>query len=150
MRWMQGRTRTERGAIAIMVALLATALFGFAAMAVDLGNAWARKRAVQKQVDVSALSSGWLLPMNASNQSAIADKVATYLDDDNNRTTGQAVVTGSQLINGSLPDGEIFFLHADGTACTENCPQMRVVAPSSRVDFGFASVLGISHTDVQE
>src|SRR3954454_21516399 len=105
MRWVQGRTRTERGAIAIMVALLATTLFGCAALAVDLGNAWARKRTVQKQVDVSALSSGWLLPMTSANKSAIAAKVASFLDDPNNRAGGQSTVTGSQLINNSLTDG---------------------------------------------
>ena len=66
MSWLQGRTRSEKGAIAIMVALLATVLFGCAALAVDMGNAWSRKRAVQKQVDVSALAAGWMKSAPAS------------------------------------------------------------------------------------
>src|SRR5215216_3195884 len=94
------RTRSERGAIAIVVGLLATTLFGVAAMAVDLGNAWSRKREVQKQVDVSALSVGWLLPMKPSNKLAIANKVAEYFNEHANEVVGQQGVTGQQLING--------------------------------------------------
>ena len=146
---MRGRTRSEKGAIAVMVAILATVLFGCAALAVDLGNAWSRKRAVQKQVDISALSAGWLLPMTSSNKAAIATKVASYLNDTDNQATGQASVTGGQLINGSYGDGEIQFQHEDGSACAQKCPQMRVIAPPARVDFGFAGVLGMSHTDVR-
>jgi Flp pilus assembly protein TadG len=147
-RW-RGRTRSERGAIAIMVAVLATALFACAALAVDLGNAWARKRAVQKQVDVSALAAGWMLPMTVTNQSTIAAKVASYLNETNNHVTGQATVTGSQLLNGDTADGEILWQNDDGTACSDNCPQMRVVAPQAQVDFGFANVFGASHVEVQ-
>ena len=143
------RTRTERGAVAIMVALVATALFGTAALAVDLGNAWSRKREVQKQVDVSALAAGWMLPMTTTNKLAIATKVAEYLDDDDNRVAGQDAVTAAQLVNGNDADGEILFQHDDGTTCTDKCTQMRVVAPQAEVDFGFASVLGFDRTEVQ-
>jgi Flp pilus assembly protein TadG len=147
-RW-RGGSRTERGAIAIMVAVLATALFSCAALAVDLGNAWARKRAVQKQVDVSALAAGWMLPMTVANQSSIADKVATYFNDANNEVSGQTAVTGAQLLNGATADGEILWQNTDGTACSDKCLQMRVIAPEARVDFGFANVFGASHTQVQ-
>jgi Flp pilus assembly protein TadG len=143
------RTRTERGAVAIMVGLMATALFGVAALAVDLGNAWARKREVQKQVDVSALSVGWLLPMHPSNKQAIADKVAAYFNDHANDVVGQASVTGSQLINHVSSDGEITFQHEDGTTCTDNCPQMRVLGPAAKVTAGLAAVLGIDSVNVQ-
>jgi Flp pilus assembly protein TadG len=146
---LRGRTRTERGAVAIMVALLATALFGCAALAVDLGNAWARKRAVQKQVDVSALGAGWMLPETAANRSAIVGKVAEYLNDSDNRATGQATVSVTGLTNGDASDGEVYFQHDDGTACSDACTQMRVLAPRAHVDFGFASVLGFSSTEVQ-
>src|SRR4051794_37000907 len=99
-RWSE-RTKRENGAVAIMVALLSLVLFGGAAMAVDLGNAWARKREVQKQADVSALGAGWMLPMTVAKKSSIAAKVAEYLNDDDNRATGQATVTGVQLLDGN-------------------------------------------------
>src|SRR3954464_10093637 len=112
---ISSRSRTEKGAVAIMVALVSLVLFGCAALAVDLGNGWARKRAVQKQVDVSALGAGWLLPMTASNKATIAAKVAEYLNDSDNHAAGQAIVTGAQLIDGLIPDGEILFQNDDGT-----------------------------------
>ena len=146
---LRHKSRTERGVIAVMVALMATLLFACAALAVDLGNAWARKREVQKQVDVSALAAGWMLPMTSTNKTAIAVKVAEYLDDSDNHALGQATITAAQLINADAADGEIVFQNNDGTPCTESCPQMRVLAPVARVDFGLAGAIGISHADVQ-
>jgi uncharacterized membrane protein len=128
-RWHPHSLRTEKGAVAIIVALLATLMFSCAAIAVDLGSAWARKREVQKQVDIAALSVGYMLPMNSSNASAIADKVAASLNNAYNGVPGTSVVTGSQLLNGNLTDGEITFQNADFTSCSSQCPQMRVLAP---------------------
>ncbi|MGY2875441.1 hypothetical protein ACVW00_002631 [Marmoricola sp. URHA0025 HA25] len=149
MIWRRARTRTERGTVAIMVALLSVLLFGCAALAVDLGNAWARGRAVQKQVDVSALSAGWMLPMTATNKLTIAGKVAGFLSDADNRAQGQATVTGAQLVDNDLTNGEVIFQNNDGTPCSDKCTQMRVLAPQAEVDFGFASVIGIDKTHVQ-
>ena len=86
--------RGEHGAVAVFVAILATLLMAMAALSVDLGNAWARKRAVQTQVDVSALSVGHLLPQTAATTNDIADQVADYLNRDNNQVYGQADVPG--------------------------------------------------------
>jgi len=144
------RNRSEQGAVAIMVGLLATVVFGTAALAVDLGSAWSRKREVQKQVDISALSVGHMLPMTAGNRMAIAAEVAEYFSDQSNQVVGQESVNGSQLVNGSTADGEIWFQNTDFTPCTDECPQMRVLAPASRVEFGLATALGISHTMVQQ
>lgn len=142
-------TRDQAGAVAVMIALLATVFFASAAMAVDLGSAWARKRDVQKQVDISALSVGWMLPMTSSNRMAIAEKVAEYITEQANEVVGQQPATGPALVNGDVADGEIYFQHADFSPCSEDCPQMRVVAPASRVEFGLASAIGVDHTMVQ-
>ncbi|MBB6626553.1 pilus assembly protein [Nocardioides sp. KIGAM211] len=141
------RQRDDRGATAIFVAILSVVLLSCAALSVDLGNAWARKRAVQKQADISALSAGYLLPQTAANKQLIADRVALFLGD--NAVTGQAAITGSQLINGITTDGEVTFTKADGSACTTGCVRMTVLAPAARVDFGLAQVTGNDHTDVQ-
>lgn len=142
-------SRDQSGAVAIMIGLLATFFFGTAALAVDLGTAWARKREVQKQVDISALSVGHMLPMTSSNRTAIADKVADYFTNESNLVVGQTVVTGSQLLNGATGDGEVIFQNSDFTSCSDDCPQMRVIAPASRVEFGLAAAVGVSHTMVQ-
>lgn len=141
------RSRGEAGATAVLVALLSVALFSMAAIAVDLGNAWARKRAVQKQADISALSAGYRLPQTVANKVQIASEVATYLND--NLASGQAPVTGAHLIDGTASNGEVTFFDDDGQACTEDCTQMTVLAPEARVDFGFAGIMGFDHTDVQ-
>ena len=46
----------ERGATAIVVALLLVVLFGFVAIAVDLGAAWSTKKQLQNGADASALA----------------------------------------------------------------------------------------------
>ena len=158
-----GRRRDESGAAAILVALLALSLFAAAGIAVDLGNAWARGRAVQKQADVSATSAGYLLPMSTNPAkgrpaSVIADAVATYLQA--NVVTGDPTpaVTGAQLLDHDLANGEVVFrkkgydpTQVDSTSntCTDNCPSMTVVAPRARVAFGFGAVAGSSGTLVQ-
>ena len=148
MMWREARQRDEKGAIAVVVALLSIVLFVTAALAVDLGNVWSRKRDVQKQVDVAALSAGYLLPQTAANTTQIANEVAKYLQD--NSAVGQsATITGAQLLNGVLTDGEVTFQNDDGSACTSDCTRMKVVAPVAEVDFAFAGILGVDTGTVQ-
>ena len=45
----------QSGAVAVFVALMAVVLMVVAALSVDLGNAWARGRSVQKQADLAAV-----------------------------------------------------------------------------------------------
>lgn len=131
-----------------MVGLLSILLFASAAIAVDLGNLWSRKRDLQKQVDVTALSTGWLLPMTTANRGDIADEVASRFN--KNLTTGQAgAVTGSQLLNGVEADGEVTFQNADGSACVEGCVRMTVRAPEAEVAFFLGRIAGSSGAQVQ-
>ena len=56
------RRRDERGAYAVLFALLSTVLFGLAALGVDLGNLYQRKAETQSQADLAATSAAvWLL-----------------------------------------------------------------------------------------
>lgn len=144
------RRRVDDGAVAVFVAVMATLLFSLAALAVDLGNAWARKAHVQTQADVAAISGGALLPMTAENQSAIAAAVAARLASEANRVQGQQAVpvSGPQLLDADVANGELTFQAADGTTCSDDCPRMSLVAPRAVVDFGFASVLGYDETSV--
>jgi hypothetical protein len=141
------RDKGESGAMAVMVGIFVVVLFTCAAMSVDLGSAWARKRAVQRQVDVSAMSAGHLLPLTATNRFDIAAEVAHYLNE--NRIDGQGEITAAALLNGVDADGEVTFQDSHGGACVVGCTQMTVVAPQARVDFGMARVIGFSSTNVQ-
>ena len=134
------RRRGETGAVAIFIAVLSTLLLLMAALAVDLGNGWARKRTAQTQVDVSALSAGAMLPQTAANKNAIVDEVVGYLNRANNDVPGQDPVTRVQLLNGSLADGEVVF--SDGGVT------MRVIAPPARVNFTFGKLVA-DGVDVQ-
>lgn len=135
-------TRPERGATAIFVAILATLLLTMAALSVDLGNAWARKRDVQTQVDVSALSAGHLLPAKTTDEiNAVAAEVARYLNTENNQAIGQLDVNAGDLRDGSFDNGEI--------EITNEGKRLRVVAPGARVDFSFAGVIGSDAVNVQ-
>lgn len=142
------RSRDERGAVAILVTVLSVALFGVAALAVDLGHAWATKRVVQRQADVAALAAGSLLPATSGNRSAIAEAVAARLNA--NLVPGQPAATATGLTDLDPDNGEITFTRVDGTACVEDCPVMSVLPPSAHVPFGFAGIFGHSGTDVQQ
>jgi Flp pilus assembly protein TadG len=133
------RSRREEGAVAIVVAISSLLMFGCAAMAVDLGNAYARKRTSQTQVDLAALAGGQLLPKgDATNQGKIADLVADYLNR-NLASTDQGTVTAGQLTDNNTANGEITY---------PIDTQLKLVAPPSKVQFGFANVLGVSSTNV--
>lgn len=56
MRWIISRLRSERGATAVMVALLMVPLVGFAAIAVDAGALYAEKAQLQNGADAAALA----------------------------------------------------------------------------------------------
>jgi hypothetical protein len=129
----------EDGAVAILTAVLAVLLLTVAALAVDLGNAWARKQDAQSQVDLATLSAAQLLPRTASNQDAILDEVVRYLSSTNNLVPGQATVTRAGLTDGDDANGEVHF---------DSDVHLRVVAPAAEVKFGLAAVAGLDKVDV--
>ena len=81
---MQRLRKDERGAVAIIVALVMVVLLGFAAIAVDISAMWAEKRQLQNGADAGALaiaqdcakgacgSTGWLLRRATSQRTATA------------------------------------------------------------------------------
>jgi Flp pilus assembly protein TadG len=130
------KERNERGAYSVMFALLSVVMFGMAALAVDLGNAFSRKSDLQGQADFAALAGGHEL--TSSNPSVISPEVLAAVAKSmnfNQPVNGSCTgcVTTSQLTNGVMTDGEVQLIPGKG---------LRVTAPKSTVDFGFASVLG--------
>ncbi|MDQ3056053.1 MAG: pilus assembly protein TadG-related protein, partial [Actinomycetota bacterium] len=136
----RSRSRDESGVIAVLVALMAIVLLGIAALAVDMGNAYARKRLVQTEVDLAALAGGAKLPATDTASRLLAvEAVLDYLQ--RNATFGQEQDgwTAAQLQDGSISNGEVVF-ESDG--------RMRVTAPPATVNFGLAGALGFSAADV--
>lgn len=149
MNTVRGNSRDESGATAVMVAVMAALLLTVSALSVDIGNAWARKRAAQKQVDVAALAAGHLLPVTTpAERTAIADAVVASMKQAENSVTGQDLsgVTGSTMLTGGL----ITFQDNAGNACNAGslCTQMTVQSPLARVDFGLGRVTGATGADV--
>lgn len=76
-------THDESGAVAVIVAILSVVLMVCAALAVDLGRAWASRGAAQDQADKAALAAAGGLPVqlsgpNAASTQLQAAKYAAY------------------------------------------------------------------------
>ena len=131
--------KDEHGATAILTAALALALFGSAAIAVDLGNAFARKGDTQVQADFAALAGAARLP----DKPATVAAVAQYLLD--NRTRDDAGLAASNtatliplLTDGNPSNGEVEFVDRF---------KIRVTTPTAEVNFGFAGIFADENGD---
>lgn len=108
----------ESGLILIFTAFLLIVLLGFAALAVDLGNAWSANRRVQTSADVAVMGGLQMLPYTfgatgAPNGVALATAEATDLISDNGGTPG--------AIGVDLGDGESnFSVTASATLSSPN------------------------------
>ena len=90
-------SRDDRGAVALVVAVLALVLFGIGALAVDLGNSFTRRRAVQTTADLAALAGAQSLPntCQAWQNAVIYLRNNPVVDDDAaDPSGGFAAVTG--------------------------------------------------------
>ena len=136
------RWRGERGAYAVLFAILTTLLMGMAAIGVDIGNALARKSDVQGQADFAALAAAKVLSTHytESIKTQATELVARSLNQNQPLNgTCENCVTKEELRDGALDNGEVKFTSQG----------VRVYAPEDRVHFGFANLLGYSHADVQ-
>lgn len=139
---MRVRPRSsERGATAILVGLMAVVLFGIAAVSFDIGNAWARKRDVQTQVDLAALAGASSLPDEAASR----QKVLDYLGDPSQQGVTTNEVWGQDFQAWDLSDADL----TNGDVSFPHPYKIRVVAPQAKVDFGFAAVLNPGYQNVK-
>jgi len=134
------KQRNETGAVAVIVAISALLIFGLAAIGVDLGNAMNRKKETQNSADLAALAGAYGLPDTGP---ATVQMVADYLNKNQPRTDGTdkcdttpGTITVAELSDGNEANGEVTFPDGD----------IRVAAPSSKVQFGLANAIGFSDT----
>lgn len=156
------RSRDERGAFAVVFALMVVMLLTIAALGTDLGNAISRKTDTQNQADFAAFDAGQEFAVQIASAPAgspvppdvvlaVADSFNNNQpqDDDNSCWRDNDCVSTTQLTNctvspvvpapGCYADGEVEYV-AEG---------LQVIAPQARVDFGFANVFGANGTSVQ-
>jgi hypothetical protein len=132
------RRRSEQGATAVLVALMASALFGIGAIAVDMGQAYALRRDLQTNVDLAVMAAagelnGELADGGRASARAAAERYLTT-----NEVTGQI----PWHLDLDAPDprndrsGYLQF-DADGNAW-----KIRLYAPKVNVDLGLANIFG--------
>jgi hypothetical protein len=124
----------DAGAVAIIVALVSVLIFGIAALVVDIGAMYARRRAAQTDADFAALAGVTALPQD---KNAAFDRAYDYLA--KNLPPGGPLGEAALFKDGDLGNGEILFPSAT---------KIRVVVPPRTVEFGFAAVFGIGEADV--
>jgi Flp pilus assembly protein TadG len=99
MRWLNGRGRQERGAVAVVVAICMVVLMGFLAIAVDLGSIYSDKQQLQNGADASALAIAQSCQRDMSNcTQTVADGVADKYAKANkldNQSTAKVVLDAS-------------------------------------------------------
>lgn len=143
------RKRNDAGAVAIVFALSTLLIFALAAIGVDLGNAMNRKKENQNSADLAALAGADALPVAVGDAVAALNarqKVADWLNknqpssDGDSCSTSTATITALQLGDGVVANGEVTFPTTD---------QIKVVAPSTKVNFGMANAIGFNNICVR-
>ena len=151
--------KRDEGAIAVLTALLMLVLMGAGALAVDLGNAWARKRAIQNSADLAALAGAQGLPSTSAARTSAKDYItrnviqgqglsgiAVNWDDDEGVPATDAAFAAVGRANGEID----FFLDANGDGSPQRAEMVgsgqadliRVVPPPATVQFGLAKAIG--------
>lgn len=155
-----GRARDESGMIAVLVALIATALFMVAALVVDLGLARDTRRQSQNAADASALAAAnSLYPGTACTvpaggsppciQDAI-DAATSYAATNFGVTDADwAGCTDSghyYVPSGSTPC--VSFADDAGLPSATRPTKVRVIMPTREVTTGFGVIAGVQHVEI--
>ncbi|WP_138414192.1 TadE/TadG family type IV pilus assembly protein [Sinomonas gamaensis] len=137
MRWLairRTRSDVERGAVAVIVAILMVALIGMGAMAVDIGRVAAEKAQLQNGADASALAIASYCSANTgtcqSNGPGLANQYATA-----NSNDGSAVVpsvtfpnAGTVTVQTSTPASGLILTLAQAFSMTSTQVQASATA----------------------
>lgn len=90
--------RSERGATAVVVAILMVVLLGFAAIAIDLGAMWSTKKQMQNGADAAALAIAQACVLDPSSADC-ANPNATAQDYANRNRAGSQNFIGTATVN---------------------------------------------------
>jgi len=139
---LRDRGGSERGSVAITVALSMTVLLGFAALVVDVGLNWATRTSAQTAADAAALAGASRLLVDGP--AAAVLEVQTLLAKNVDGLTGVAgwatdgVESNGEVDCWTLPAGP-----PDPVApCLDGSNALQVITPPIQVNYAFAPVLG--------
>ena len=132
---IKGNDDDERGAVAVLIALILVALLGFAALAVDAGMLYSEKAQAQNGSDAAAL--------------AVAEKCAASTSDPNCSSTSQIA---KDMANKNAVDGlgNINSVNLDLTnrKVTVSAGSQQAGGAPNAVSLVFGRVLGMNSADV--
>jgi hypothetical protein len=145
----RSRGGSERGSVAITVALTMTVLLGFAALVVDVGLNWAARTSAQSAADAAALAGASRLL--ADGPAAALLTVEDLLTDNlPNLSLLSGWATDGLEANGevvcwTLPGGP----PGPGADCPAGSNALQVITPPVEVHYAFAPVLGKSSNSIK-
>jgi hypothetical protein len=142
---LRGRGGSERGSVAITVALALTLLLGLAALVVDVGLNWAARTSAQTAADSAALAGASRLLVDGPTAaiSTVQDMLTQNLV-----TPGPAgwALDGQEdngeVVCWTLPDPPPATTPPAGFRCPQGSNALRVITPPIKVEYAFAPVLG--------
>lgn len=140
------RRSDERGAVAIMVALMTTVLFILSAIVIDIGQARAERRQSQNTADAAALAAGNVLfPTGSTTPDYVAAEAAAkeYAAKNLPYTPNWASCTDPSPLPIASTTACISFQKTGTTA------RVRVLLPTRSVTTGFARVMGVNSIAVR-
>jgi hypothetical protein len=148
----RGRGESERGSVAITVALSLTVLLGFAALVVDIGLNWATRTSAQTAADSAALAGASSL-LSDGGLAAI-----TTVEDLLDRNVGGLVelpAGAGWATDGDVGNGEVVCwtmpnpVPGPGAACPDGSNALQVTTPPIVVRYAFAPVLGKTTSSIR-
>src|SRR5512132_2117623 len=146
---LRDRGGSERGSVAITVALCMTVLLGFAALVVDVGLNWATRTSAQTAADAAALAGASRLLVDGP--AAAVLEVQTLLADNVDGLTGVAgwaddgVEANGEIVCWTLPAGP----PGPGAGCPDGSNALQVITPPIQVNYAFAPVLGKASNSIK-
>jgi hypothetical protein len=147
------RGGSERGSVAIVVALSLTLLLAFAALVVDVGLNWAARTSAQTAADSAALAGASTLLLDGP--AAAFDTVETFLS--NNQVTLPAaagwaddgVVSNGEVVCWTMPNAPPDPPPGPGLNCPDGSNALQVITPPINVQYAFAPILGRASNSIK-
>jgi hypothetical protein len=150
---LRDRGGSERGSVAITVALSLTLLLAFAALVVDVGLNWAARTSAQTAADSAALAGASTLLLDGP--AAAFDTVETFLS--NNQVTLPAaagwaddgVVSNGEVVCWTMPNDPPDPPPGPGLNCPDGSNALQVITPPINVQYAFAPILGRTSNSIK-
>jgi hypothetical protein len=145
---LRDRGGSERGSVAITVALSLTMLLAFAALVVDVGLNWAARTSAQTAADSAALAGASRL-LEAGPAAALTT-VEAFLSNNgvDPAPTGWAtdgLESNGEVVCWTMPVGP----PGPGATCPAGSNALQVITPPITVQYAFAPILGRSSNSIK-